>query len=153
MSKPSFVYVIYIHAAPEQVWDALRDPDKTKLFWGRHRNVSDWRTGSSWEHQDFDDAATVDIAGTVLESDPPRRLVLTWAEPNDLDKPEKVSKVTFEIEPFGDSVRLTVSHENLEPDSEMLRGISMGWPAVLSSLKSLLETGTPMAATTRRWGG
>lgn len=125
----------------------------TKQWWGRHRNVSDWQPGSTWQHQDYDDPSLVDIVGRVVESSPPRRLVLTWADPGDADDETKHSRVTFEIDPFFDSVRLTVTHEELEPDSEMLQGIIQGWPAVLSSLKTLLETGKPLTATTRRWGG
>jgi len=153
MSKPSFVYVTYIAATPERVWAALQDPEMTKQFWGRHRNDSEWTPGADWVHRDYDVAEVVDIAGTVLEADAPKRLVLTWSEPAERSNPEKVSRVTFEIEPFAESVRLTVTHEGLEPDSDMLHGITMGWPAVLSSLKSLLETGQALPMTTRRWGG
>lgn len=151
MTRPSFVYVIYISTTPEKLWSALMDPEMTRQFWGHHRNVSDWMAGSRWEHQDYADPAIVDIVGKVIESDPPRRLVLTWADPTEAADETKHSRVTFTIEPFMDSVRLTVSHEDLEPDSEMLHGITQGWPAVLSSLKSLLETGEPLSATTRRW--
>jgi uncharacterized protein YndB with AHSA1/START domain len=72
MSKPEFVYVIYIHSTPEKIWQALIDPEMTKEFWGRHRNRSDWRPGSEWRHQNYDDADDVAVAGTVVESDPPR---------------------------------------------------------------------------------
>ncbi len=88
--------------------------------------------------------------GKVVESVPPRRLVLTWAAPADVANEAKHSRVTFEIEPFMDAVRLTVTHDEL--DSETLRAISQGWPGVLSSLKTLLETGRPMAMSLRRWG-
>jgi len=151
MSKPSFVYVTYINSTPQKVWDALLDGEMTKLYWGRQRNVSDWQPGSKWEYQDYDDPSVVDIIGQVIESDPPRKLVLTWSEPKHADDPAKTSRVTFEIEPFADAVRLTVRHEELEPNSDMLEGITRGWPAILSSLKSLLETGEPLAMTTRRW--
>jgi len=151
MSKPSFVYVTYIQTTPEAVWNALRDPEMTKDYWGRHRNVSDWTTGSAWRHEDYDDASLVRIAGTVLESNPPHRLVLTWASPEKKDDPAKRSRVTFDIEPFMGEVRLTVTHEDL--DDEMLRGVSAGWPAILSSLKTLLETGKAMPMTQKRWPG
>ncbi len=136
MSKPSFVYVTYIHSTPEKVWAALTEGDLTKEYWA-HRNVSDWNVGSKWEHQRVNDPAKVDVCGTVVESDPPRRLVLTWDHP----VATGASRVTFEIEVVFEAVRLTVIHDELEPDSEMLRSISQGWPAVLSSLKSFLETG------------
>ena len=73
MSKPEFIYVIYIHSTPEKKWQALIDPEMTKEFWGRHRNRSDWKVGSAWSHQNYDDAGDVSVAGTVVESDPPRR--------------------------------------------------------------------------------
>ena len=153
MTKPQFVYVTYIATTPEKLWNALMDGEMTKDYWVRHRNVSDWKVGSTWEHQDYDDAGIVDIVGKVVENTPPRRLVLTWAFPADAANEAKHSRVAFEIEPFFDAVRLTVTHDELEPDSDMLRGITQGWPGVLSSLKTLLETGRPMPMTTRRWTG
>ncbi len=152
LKKPSFVYVTYIDTTPERLWNALMDAEMTKQYWARHRNASDWKSGSAWQHQDYDNAATVDILGKVVESVPPRRLVLTWAFPADAGNPAKHSRVTFEIEPFIDCVRLTVTHDELEPDSRMLQGITMGWPVVLSSLKTLLETGQALRLTTSREG-
>lgn len=87
----------------------------------------------------------------MVESNPPHRLVLTWASPEKGDGPAKQSRVTFDIEPFMGEVRLTVTHEGL--DDEMLRGVSAGWPAILSSLKTLLETGKAMPMTQKRWSG
>ena len=141
MTKPSFVYVTYIVTTPEKLFNALIDPEITRRYWGNHRNKSDWRVGSAWRHEDYDDSNDVDVAGTVLENDPPRRLVVTWANPDEVGDPAKCSRVAFDIVPLEKSVRLTVTHDELEPDSEMLRGISFGWPAVLSSLKTLVETG------------
>ena len=152
LNKPEFVYVTYISATPEKVWNALLDPELTKQYWARRRNASDWKVGSPWQHRDYDNAGLVDIVGKVVESVPPRRLVLTWAFPADAANPAKHSRVTFEIEPFMGAVRLTVTHDELEPDSPMLRGITQGWPAVLSSLKTLLETGKPLPFTTTREG-
>jgi uncharacterized protein YndB with AHSA1/START domain len=148
MSKPEFVYVIYIQSPVKNVWDALKDPEMTKEFWGRRRNQSDWKTGSEWRHENYDDATDVAVAGTVVESDPPRRLVLTWKHPNDTS-PDAVSRVSFDIEEFRAAARLTVTHTDLSP--EMLRRISSGWPAVLSSLKTLLETGTALPMTRQHW--
>lgn len=144
MSKPSFVYVTYIRATAEKIWDAITDPEIAGQYWGGgcHVNVSDWKVGSKWEHQRNDGSGVVDIVGTVAESNRPRRLVITWASPSQAADPEKTSRVVFEIEPHkDDTVRLTVTHSELEPGSEMLRGITSGWPLVLSSLKSFLETG------------
>ena len=151
MTKPSFVYVTYIATTPEKAWRALVESDMTKDYWTRHRNASDWKAGSRWAHQDYDDPSIVDIVGTVVESTPPRRLVLTWAFPADQSNRAKHSRVTFEIDPFMDAVRLTVTHDKLEEDSPMLNGVSKGWPIVLSSVKTLLETGRAMPMTTMRW--
>jgi uncharacterized protein YndB with AHSA1/START domain len=152
VDKPKFVYVTYITTTPEKLWNALRDSEMTRQFWGNRINASDWKVGSRWQHRDADDSGLLDIVGKVVESDPPRRLVLTWANPADESRPAAHSRVTFEIEPFGDAVRLTITHEDFEPGSEMLRRISYGWPVVLSSLKSLLESGKPMTMTTTRTG-
>jgi uncharacterized protein YndB with AHSA1/START domain len=149
MTKPGFVYVTYIATSPEQVWRALVNTDVTREFWvdptsdrPAHENVSDWKPGSRWEHRRIDAAGTVDMVGKVVESSPPRRLVVTWARPKDAEDEAKHSRVTFDIEPQGDGlVRLTVTHEDLEGDAQMLAGISDGWPKVLSNLKTLLETG------------
>jgi uncharacterized protein YndB with AHSA1/START domain len=85
------------------------------------------------------------LVGKVIEIDPPRRLVLTWADPADTGTEARHSRVTFDIEPLSGTVRLTVTHDRLEPGSEMERDITRGWPAVLSSLKTMLETGEPLA--------
>ena len=143
MSKPSFVYVIYIHAEPEAVWKGLLEPEFTRHYW-LHDNVSDWQVGSKWEHKRLDEAGTVDIVGEVVEADQPRRLVLTWAEPADAGQPEKTSRLTFEIKPQdwpgGPWVRLRLTHSELEPGSKMLADITQGWPACLSGLKTTLES-------------
>jgi uncharacterized protein YndB with AHSA1/START domain len=149
MSRPSFIYVTYINSTPERVWQALTDPAFTRKYWFNHRNASDWKVGSEWRHEEYDDASVVDIVGRVVESSPPRHLVLTWASPKDAKDPDKVSRVTFDIETYGDGVRLTVTHSELEPESAMLSGISRGWPLVLSSLKTFLETGEPMPGTSQ----
>ena len=136
--RPTFVYVIYIHSTPERVWEALTDADLTAEYWG-HSNVSDWQVGSPWEHQRTDGTAVADVVGSVVESAPPRRLVTTWAAP-DAEPTAEPSQVTFDIEPYGDIVRLTVTHENLADEAERA-GAAAGWAAVLSNLKSLIETG------------
>jgi uncharacterized protein YndB with AHSA1/START domain len=146
MAKPSFVYVTYIATTPEKVWQAFVDTDVMRQYWigaeCARVNVSDWRPGSKWEHQRADGTQTVDIVGKVVESTPPRRLVYTWARPKDAGDESKHSRVSIDIEPHGKGlVRLTVTHEDLERDPQMLAGISGGWPKVLSNLKTLLETG------------
>jgi len=140
MDKPQFVYVTYISATPEKIWNALIDAEMTTQYW-QHVNVSDWQPGSRWaHHRDKKDGAVL-LVGKVIESTPPRRLVLTWAFPADEANEEKHTRVTFDLEPVGTVVRLTVTHDQLEAGSDMLRGITEGWPKVLSSLKSLMESG------------
>jgi uncharacterized protein YndB with AHSA1/START domain len=143
MSKPEFVYVTYISTSPEKLWNALIDADMTTKYW-QHVNVSDWKPGSRWEHRGAGKAGELKLVGKVVESDPPRRLVLTWAFPADEAHEEKHTRVTFDLEPVAGVVRLTVTHDRLEPGSDMLRGITAGWPKVLSSLKTLLEAGRPL---------
>lgn len=145
-TKPSFVYVSYIQTTPEKVWQAFMDTDVMAQYWVgptsecARVNVSDWKPGSKWEHQRLDVARTVDICGKVVECDPPKRLVYTWARPSEANDESKHSRVEIDIEQRIDGlVRLTVSHIDL--DAQMLAGISGGWPAVLSNLKTLLETG------------
>lgn len=138
----SFIYVTYIRTTPEKVFDAITRPDLAHRYWG-HENVSkDWRPGSDWHHVRSDAARTVDLVGKVLESDPPRRLVISWSNESQQHDPDHTSRVTFDIAAQGDMVKLTVTHDELQPGSGMLSGISKGWPLVLSSLKSFLETGT-----------
>ncbi len=136
--RPGYVYVTYIESSPERVWAALTDPDLTAEYWG-HSNVSDWQPGARWEHRRTDGSGIADVAGTVLESAPPRRLVITFDPPGELP-PTGPSTVTFDIEPYHEIVRLTVTHQNLA-DEAALDAISAGWLAVLANLKSLLETG------------
>jgi len=137
MSNSQFVYVTYIGTTPEALWSALVDREITRQYWD-HENVSDWKAGSSWEHRRCDGQGTVDLVGTILESEPPWRLALEWASPS---SPSQLSRVKFEIAPVLGVVRLTVTHNDLEPDSPIFDDISKGWPMVISRLKTLLETG------------
>ena len=143
MGDSSFNYVSYIHATAEEVWDGLVNPELTSRYWF-HENVSDWKAGSDWWHKRTDEQGTVDIEGKVLESDPPNRLVVSWARQGDLGDPKRTSRVTFELTPqddwpLGPWVGLRVEHSELEHDPEMLHSISFGWPGVVSGLKSILE--------------
>jgi uncharacterized protein YndB with AHSA1/START domain/DNA-binding transcriptional ArsR family regulator len=140
MDKPRLVYVTYIATTPERLWEALTDPELTARYWG-HRNVSGWARGDGWEHRRLADGAA-DLVGTILEVDPPRRLAHTWAFPAEAGDPARRSRVTFDVEPLGEAVRLTVTHEDLPP--EQAAGTDRGWAWVLASLKSLLETGRPL---------
>ena len=136
----SFVYVTYIRSTPEKVFEAITKPELAKRYWG-HENVSDWNPGSKWEHIRDNEERTVDLVGKVVEVSPPTRLVITWANASQAADPAAHSRVTFDIEEYETMVRLTVTHDELEAGSGMEKGIKQGWPIVLSSLKSFLETG------------
>jgi uncharacterized protein YndB with AHSA1/START domain len=116
----------------------LTDAELTAEYWG-HSNVSGWQAGSRWEHRRVDGSGIADVVGTVLEAMPPKRLVMTFDAPG-TEPDGGPSTVTFEIEPYHEIVRLTVTHENLA-DRDALHAVSIGWPAVLANLKSLLEIG------------
>ncbi|MFZ3324868.1 MAG: SRPBCC family protein, partial [Methylocella sp.] len=136
-AKPDFVYTTYIKTTPEKLWAAITNPEFTRQYWG-HENVSDWKKGSKWQLVANDDKRTIKVVGQVVESIPPKRLVLTWADPADTADD---SRVTFEIDTIEDMVRLNVIHGNFKPGSIIATKIVIGWPLVLSSMKSFLETG------------
>ena len=144
MDSLAYVYVIYINSTAQKVWDALTQPEITRRFWSNHRNSSDWKVGSPWKHEDFDDPSVVDISGTVLESAVPHRLAVTWAPPIDALDATKLSRLILDIAEDDGMVRITLTHDQLPPNSGMAEGISEGWPLVMSSLKTLLETGSAM---------
>src|SRR5262249_20217462 len=144
MKKTSFMYVTYIRATPERVFQALTDARTTREYWD-HDNVSDWQPGSAWKHLEAA-SGKVRILGEVLESRPPHRLVISWAF---AEKGAPRSRVAFDIEALADMVKLTVTHDELEAGSEMDRAIRQGWPRVLASLKTYLETGKAL----NTWAG
>lgn len=147
---PHFVYTLYIAAPPERVWSALTDGDMTRAYWG-HENRSDWKAGSRWEHVRIGAEGKVDVVGRVIEIDPPRRLAVSWAAPANEGDAAKTSRVTYELTAMGAETRLTVAHTDIS-DPNILRSISDGWPGVLSSLKSFVETGEGLALV-REWVG
>ena len=144
MSQPEFVYVIYIEAPIERVWAALTQGEHTRLYWSRFVQ-SDWRVGSRIEFLRAD-KSKLSHDGEVLEIDPPRRLVMTFDVTPEGAK-EPASRVTYDLAEEDGAVRLTVTHEGFPPDSEVLKGVSAGWPQILSSLKTYLERGSPLAMT------
>ena len=141
--RPTFVYVTYVAATPERVWQALTDADLTARYWG-HRNESDWQPGSAWRHVRTDGSGISDVTGTVVESVPGERLVMTF--PGSEQPAGTPSQVTFTIEPYHDIVRLTVRHQDIPTDADR-EAVAAGWPAVLANLKSLLETGRVLPQT------
>ena len=164
MDKPEFVYTTYIRTTPERLWRGLTDPAFTRRYWGVTFD-SDWKTGSTY---------ALRIRRTASRSPTPtrpswnpspyRRLAYTWHtftpewaaayEVGDEDlarvASERRSTVTFDIEPLGDMVKLTVVHDGFEPGSAVLPGIWDGWPRVLAGLKTLLETGDVSPRVTGR---
>jgi uncharacterized protein YndB with AHSA1/START domain/DNA-binding transcriptional ArsR family regulator len=155
-----FVYTTYIKTTPERLWQALTDPAFTRRYWNIAYQ-SDWTAGSPFTVVLEPSGVTIaDPEQVVLESDPYRRLSYTWhtftpewAENYGISEQQRAkfagerrSKVTFEIEPAGQLVKLTVLHDDFEPGSPVLEGVTQGWPAILASLKTLLETGEPLPA-------
>jgi uncharacterized protein YndB with AHSA1/START domain len=145
MEKPKFVYVIYIATTPEKLWQALTNPEFRTKYWFGMRFDGEMRVGSKLTSTDS--AGKVVATGQVLESDPPRRLSCTFHAKNEMVRHEPATRVTYELEPVGREVRLTVTHDEFGPGSHLFHGVSIFWPKLLSSLKSFLETGTPLDIT------
>lgn len=156
MTAPEFVYVSYIKTTPEKLWQALTEPAFTEKYWGVTLD-SDWKPGSTvtWTQAGL---TIEDPEQVVLEAEPGKRLSYTWhtftpefgkvhgfgEEWVTTAAAEPRSKVTFDLEPSGDLVKLTVTHDAFPADSVVLTAVSQGWTHLLSSLKSLLETGHPL---------
>ena len=139
MSKPEFVYVTYIETTPENLWEALTSSEFSNRYWFGTELKSDWKVGSSLAL--VMNGTTTDT-GEILEADRPRRLSYTFKHVLDDElRNEPPSKVVFNLEPHGKFVKLTLTHEGFAEGSKLLDGISRGWPAIISSLKSLLESG------------
>jgi uncharacterized protein YndB with AHSA1/START domain len=149
MKKSQFVYVTYIRTTPKKLWQALTDPEFTRQYFYETSQESKWKPGSSW--QMTDPSGRILDAGEVLEAKPHRKLVLKWrSEFKPELKAEGYSRMTYDIEKDGTSVKLTVTHEMNRPNSKFIGAVSEGWPSILSSLKTMLETGESLVET-RRW--
>ena len=149
MADSRFVYVTYIRTTPEKLWRALIEPEFTRQFWVGTWQESDWKPGASWRIM-IPDGRVAD-SGEVLEIEPQRRLVLSWRNEFKPElRAEGYSRLTYELEQQGESVKLTVIHEIDKPDSKFIGAVSNGWPHILASLKSLLETGSSLEET-RQW--
>lgn len=148
----TFVYATYVRTTPEKLWEALTNGNFSVKYWMGFRIELELKAGGRVRILPPKGKEQLgDHAGEVLECEPLRKLVYTW-NTQDKDAPEvakkrtSLSRVTYELKPMGDQVRLRLIHENLLPedinkDPNTFQGINNGWPAVLSSLKSLLETG------------
>lgn len=146
MAESRFVYVIYIRTTPEKLWQALIDPEFTRKYWGDTWQVSEWKVGSPWKIM-MSGGQVADV-GEILEIEPGRKLVLTWRNEFRPDlKEDGPSRLTYEIQAHGDAAKLTVIHESETPLSRLIQAVSLGWPAILSSLKTLLETGAALEMT------
>ena len=146
MPSSRFIYVTYIRTTPDKLWEALTTPEFTKQYWFGCSQECDWKVGDEWKLM-FGDGRVADT-GEVLEIDPPRRLVLSWRNEFRPElKAEGYSRATFDIAFAGDMVKLTVTHEIDKEGSKFIEAVSGGWPSILSSLKSLLETGKAL----ERW--
>ena len=144
MDKSTFVYVTFIRTSPEKLWSALTTPEFMKKYWFQMNCECDFKAGSPWKLI-FEDGRVAD-SGEIVESDPPRRLVIRWRNEFMPElKAEGVSLCTMEIEAIKDgstpAVKLSITHEMGRPDSKFIKAVSGGWPQILSNLKSLLETG------------
>ena len=149
MRKPEFVYVTYIETTAEKLWQALTDGDFTERYWFGHRVTSDWKVGSTYS---FAKQGAPGMEGKILVADQLKRLAYSWDCCSPEAQRERTSRVTFDLEPRGKVVKLTVTHDELDERGATLRNISPGWPMVIAGLKSLLETGhaldiDPPAAT------
>ena len=140
MSKPNFVYVTYIKTTQDKLWAALTDPATMKKYWFGAFAETDWKKGSDWKLK-FEDGRIAD-AGTILESDPPNRIVIRWRnEWSEEIKAEGWSRCTMTLEPYQGVMKLTIHHEMENDGKQLIEAVSGGWPRILSNLKSLLETG------------
>jgi uncharacterized protein YndB with AHSA1/START domain len=149
MEKSTFVYVTFIRTTAEKLWEKLTLTGVAREFFWATVMESELKVGCAWK-QVAPDGTLVD-SGEVVEIDAPKRLVLTWrhemrAEMNE----EGYSRMTYELEPKGDMVKLTVLHEMDKGQSKFIEAVAGGWPIILSSLKSLLETGESLEET-RSW--
>lgn len=144
MTKPEFIYVIYIEAPVAKVWEALTLGEHTRHFWSRYVQ-SEWKVGSRVEFLRAD-KSKLSHDGEVLEIDPPNRLVMTFDVAAE-GMPEPASRVAYDLAEHRGATKLTVTHDNFPPDSKVLPGISSGWPAILSSMKTYLESGAAMTMT------
>src|SRR5215813_13007976 len=141
MSRSTFVYVTYIRTTQEKLWSALTDADFMKQYWLGHHCESKWTAGSPWKM--VSTTGVVTDAGEIIESDPPRRLVIRWTHQQNPElEAEGASRCTMELAPSGAAIKLTITHTIEREPSKLIAAVSGGWPMILSNLKSLLETGS-----------
>ncbi len=147
MNDSVFVYTAYINTTPEKLWEALTNGEFTKKYWFGRTLQSDWKEGSAVQF--VDENATVTDTGIVLIYEPYRLLTYTMTCVQDMTPYERYPTVTFELKRMESAVKLTLKHVDLSTnafrdESEGFVGINNGWPAIISNLKSVLETGYAM---------
>ena len=142
MARSTFVYVTYIRTTQRKLWSALTDDVAfMKQYWFGFHCESQWIAGSPWKMVSGDGDIT--DAGEIVEAQPPRRLVIRWRHQKNPElKIEGDSMCTMELEPSGSAVKLSITHTMERDPSKLIAAVSGGWPAILSNLKSLLETGS-----------
>jgi len=142
MARSTFVYVTYIRTTPEKLWSALTtDTAFMKQYWFGVHCDSQWTPGAAWKMVRGD--GVVCDAGEILESEPPKRLVIRWQHQDRPElKAEGESRCTLELEPNGPAVKLSITHTIEREPSKLIEAVSGGWPKIISNLKSLLETGS-----------
>lgn len=144
MSKQKCVYQIFIRAPAERVWEAITTPEFTQQYFHATRVQSDFEAGSPIHFEYIDGGTAVD--GDILEADKPNRLVFTWRILyDDAVKDLPASRVAFELEEMGDVTRLRLVHDEMSYAADLVEGLREGWSEILSSLKSLLETGCALS--------
>jgi len=145
MARSTFIYVTYIRTTPEKLWSALTDAEFMKQYWFGCHGESQWTAGSPWKLV-YPEGGIAD-AGEIVEAEPPRRLVIRWQHQNKPElKAEGASLCAMELEPSGTAVKLSITHTIERDPSKLIEAVSGGWPKVISNLKSLLETGSPVLA-------
>jgi uncharacterized protein YndB with AHSA1/START domain len=138
--RSTFVYVTFIRTTPEKLWQALTDSKFIRQYWFGSTVECGWKKGSPWKLIGSDGNLT--DTGEILEIDPPRRMVIRWQNEWKPElKAEGPGRCTFELEPVGSAVKLSITHQIDRPESKLITAVSGGWPRVLSNLKSLVETG------------
>lgn len=142
-ARPEFNYVTFINAPPEKVWAALTQPEFTEQFWFKSRCTGDWSEGSDYTFTVADDEGgqRVVLAGKVVKNDFPNELIYQFTCPNIEEVCEEDTLVQYLLEESDGYTKLTLRHYNFEEGSKLVTMISSGWPCILASLKSLMETG------------
>jgi uncharacterized protein YndB with AHSA1/START domain len=148
MNNTEFVYVTYIATAPEKLWEALTNSEYTEKYFFGSSIKSDWQEGSEIT---YSRNGQVSDYGKIIKCEPFQELSFTWTYVGDGVEGKQPSRVTFQLKPLDATVKLTLRHENLQPGDlvdkdDTFEGLNNGWPAILSNLKSLLETGKTLPA-------